>query len=570
MSRTRRIVRGARGGAALVLLGWASLLQAQPVSSGNPLDQLPEARPLPLPPGTAPGARVTVQSPPDAGAGRLAQGVRPARFDIEGVDAMPFDVVAGRFAPLVGQPVTVGQLVAVADGVTALYRAQGHPLSFVFVPEQSFADGVVRVVAVEGYISAVRIEGDAGNAEPRLRAIAERLVTQRPLTLAAFERVTQLLARLPGLTVDATAALPASTDGATTLVLKVKREPYNVSLGADLRQPTPRAVLSGVWNDPLVPGSQLSASTLLGQWEREKLLTLGYTQLVGTDGLSLRAGLSNYRGYPDETLGRGARIERFNTNRRIDLAASYPLWLSARSSLTLSGGFYGVDNIDTYRAPATGRALSEDTRVRALFAQLAWVEAQPDRSRSASVMLAQGLRGAGASATVRSNVDGLAGSNPARLDFTRLTVDASQRDRYANRLGTAFAFGAQYSPHTLAASERISFGGTRFGRGYAAGEAAGDAGWGASAELNRLFTFDSAWLKQIEPYLLVEAARVTTAVGVPALASLRSVALGVRFSDNRHYSLDVAVAKPTGDASPSNPARRPRLALLLTYQLAAR
>lgn len=570
MSRAIRPLRAARRWAALGLLGFIGALHAQTALPGNPLDQLPEPRPLPLAPGTAPGARVTVQAPTDPGAGRMAQVLRPARFDIEGINALPFAAIASRFEPLVGQTLTVAQLVAVADGATALYRERGHPLSFVFLPEQSFADGVVRVVAVEGFVSAVRIEGDPGPAEPRLRAIAERLTTQRPLTLAAFERATQLLARLPGLSVDATAALPASTDGATTLVLKVKREPYNLSVGADLRQPTPRAVLSGVWNDPLVPGGQLSASTLLGSWEREKLLTLGYSQLVGTDGLTLRANVSTYRGYPDEALGRGASIERFNTNRRIDLAASYPLLLNARSSLTLSGGIYAVDNIDDYRAPATGRQLSEDTRIRALFAQLAYADASPDRSRSASVMIAQGLRGAGASATVRSNVEGLAGQNPARLDFTRISFDASQRDRYANKLGTALSFGAQYSGHTLAASERISFGGTRFGRGYATGDAAGDSGWGIGAEVNRQFTLEGDWLKQVEPYLLAEAAHVSTRVGEPAPRSLRSVALGVRFSDNRHYSLDIAVAKPTGDAAASNPARRPRLTLLLTYQLAAR
>ncbi|RYY87526.1 MAG: ShlB/FhaC/HecB family hemolysin secretion/activation protein [Comamonadaceae bacterium] len=207
--------------------------------------------------------------------------------------------------------------------------------------------------------------------------------------------------------------------------------------------------------------------------------------------------------------------------------------------------------------------------MRALFAQLSYAEAAPDRSRSASVMLAQGLRGAGASATVRSNVDGLAGRNPARLDFTRITFDASQRDRYANKLGTAVSFGAQYSPHTLAASERVSFGGTRFGRGYATGDAAGDKGWGIGAEVNRVFVREGEWLKQIEPYVLVEAARVSMRTGQPAVASLRSVALGVRFSDNRHYSLDLAIGKPLGDPAPGNPGRRPRVSLLLTYQLAS-
>jgi hemolysin activation/secretion protein len=194
----------------------------------------------------------------------------------------------------------------------------------------------------------------------------------------------------------------------------------------------------------------------------------------------------------------------------------------------------------------------------------------PDRSRNASLMIAQGLDGAGASAEIRSNVAGLSGPGTARLNFTRLALDASQRDRFANQWGGAVSFGAQYSAQSLAASERISFGGPRFGRGYAAGDAAGDPGWGVGLELNRIFKFDGDWLKQVEPYLLFEAARMSNRFGTPMPKKLRSDALGVRFSDARHYSLDIALAKPTGDAAVNNPARRPRLSLMLSYQLAAR
>ncbi|WP_082754767.1 ShlB/FhaC/HecB family hemolysin secretion/activation protein [Variovorax sp. PAMC 28711] len=551
---------------ALALATTATGLHAQS-GGGNPLDQLPATRPLqPVPP---PRTTVDVQAPAGPAEAKLARSVTPSRFDIEGVNAIPFADVANLFAPLAGQPVTVARLVALSRDATALYRERGHPLSFVFVPDQSFDGGVVRVVAVEGYIASVRIEGDSGAAEPKLREIAERLQADRPLSQATFERVTQLLARLPGVKVDATASLPETTDGATVLVLKVKRQPYNVSLGADVRQPTPRAVLSGVLNDPFGSGGQLSASTLLGNFEREKLLTLGYTQLVGADGLQLKTSFSTYRGYPDEQLGRGEPLERFNTNRRFELSASYPLYLSARSSVTLNGGFYAVDNVDDYRERSTGGRLADDTRVRALFAQLAYADAQPDRSRSASVLVAQGIDGVGAQAEVRSNIAGLSGPGSASLDFTRIAFDASQRDRFANQWGTGVSFGAQYSGHTLAASERISFGGARFGRGYAAGDAAGDAGWGVGLELNRLFKFDGVWLNQVEPYLLVEAARVSNHVGTPAPEKLRSVALGVRLSDSRYYSVDIAVAKPTGDASATNPARKPRLSLMLSYQLAA-
>lgn len=554
-----------RVGLALALAGTVSSLHAQ-TPAGNPLSQLPAPALVPSP--AEPAPQVDVRAPAGPAAGRLAQSFVPTRFDIEGVNALAFADVARRFAPLVGKPTTPAQLVAVAAEVTTAYKDGGLPLSFVYIPDQSFAGGVVRVVAVEGYIASVRIEGDAGPAEPKLREMAERLLADRPMRLASFERVTQLLTRLPGLSVAAEASMPGTTDGATALVLKVKRQPYNVSVGADLRQPTSRAVLTGVWNDPLLAGSQLSASTLLGNYSREKLLTLGYSQLVGSDGLTLKAQATRYEGYPDQRYGEGAPLERRNDNRRVELSAAYPLLLNARTSVTLSGGFYGVDNTDDYRVRATGVALSDETRVRALFAQLAYADAQPERARSASLMLAHGLDALGASATLRSNVPALSGAGSSKLDFTRLSLDASQRDRFTSQWGTAFGVGAQYSPHSLAASERIAFGGARFGRGYAAGDGAGDSGWGVSAELNRAFRTDGQWLKQVEPYLLLEAARVSTRLGRPSPEQLRSVALGIRLTDAKHYNLDLAVAKPTGDASIDNPQRKVRLSVQLSYQLA--
>jgi hemolysin activation/secretion protein len=407
-----------RVGVALALAGGAAALQAQNARPGNPLDQLPAPTPVPAPRDPAP--RVELRAPAGPTGNRLEQSFTATRFDIEGVRALPFERVAALFAPLAGRPTTAAQLVQRATEASALYRDAGHPLSFVFVPDQTFAGGVVRVVAVEGYLSGLRIEGDAGPATPKLREIAAPLLAERPLRQATFERVTQLLARMPGLTVAATASMPGTTDGATELVLKVKRVPYDVSLGADLRQPRSRAVLNGVWNDPFVAGGQLSASTLVGDFSREKLFTLGYTQLVGADGLAWRTSLTRYSGYPDSRLGRGAPLERRNTNQRAELSASQPLRLDTRGSLTLNGGFYAVDNSDDYRVPANGVTLSEDTRVRALFAQLAYVDATPGRSRSASALLAHGIDGLGARAVVRSNIDALNGVGLAQTDFTRV------------------------------------------------------------------------------------------------------------------------------------------------------
>lgn len=555
-------------GPLVVLLLGAALsaeVHAQARPAGDPLDQLPVKTPAPGP--AAQPLQLEVQQPEGAAAVQAEQAIVPSRFDIDGVRAIAFDEVARLFAPWVGKSATVQQLTAIANEATALYRAHGYPLSFVYVPAQSFADGVVRVTAVEGFVAKVRIDGDAGPAEPKLREIAEAMVGERPLRMATFERVSQLLTRVPGLALTADAALPGNTDGVTELVLKVRRQPYNVSLSADLRQPKSRAILNGVLNDPFVPGGQLTASTALGNFNTDKLFTLGYTQLVGGDGLAIKSSLVSYSGYPDKHNDPGDALVRHNENHRAQLSASYPLTLSARGGTTVEGGLYAVNNTDRYSVPQTGLTLNDESRIRALFAQLSWTDTTATRARAANLFVAQGLRVAGAAAYQTSNTPGVAGRSPTDLAFTRVSLDLSQRDRYAQGWGSAVSLGAQYSPNTLASSERASFGGMRFGRGYAPGDGVGDSGWGVGAEVNRQFPIDAGpWLQQLEPYVLLEGAQVRTELGTPAPRRLLSAALGLRLSDNKHYSVDFALAKPMGDAAPSNPERKMRASVLLVYQ----
>ena len=288
---------------------------------------------------------------------------------------------------------------------------------------------------------------------------------------------------------------------------------------------------------------------------------------MGADGLAIKASVVSYSGYPDKQNDPGDALVRHNDNRRAQLSASYPLTLSARGGATLEGGLYAVNNTDSYRVPQTGLTLNDESRIRALFAQLSWSDTTATRARTANLFVAQGLRMAGAAAYQTSNTAGVAGRSSTDLDFTRVSVDLGQRDRYAAGWGSAVSLGAQYSPNTLPSSERVSFGGMRFGRGYAPGDGVGDSGWGAGIELNRQFPIDAGpWLQQLEPYVLLEGAQVRTELGTPSPRRLLSTALGVRLSDNKHYSVDFALAKPMGDAAITNPERKIRASVLLVYQ----
>ncbi|MBN9412147.1 MAG: ShlB/FhaC/HecB family hemolysin secretion/activation protein [Burkholderiales bacterium] len=552
---------------ALTLASQGAVSWAQSPSAGNPLDQLPQ--PLDrTPAGGGVQVEVTPAPAPAATADALARQFVPRRFDIEGVKSVPFSDIAALFSPHVGKPVTVARLVELAREATALYQRDGWGLSFVYVPSQAFADGVVRVVAVEGHVADVRVEGDAGRSAARLQDIAARIRTEKPLRRETFERYSALLGRLPGLTVEASVPLPASTDGASVMTLKVTRKMFDANVASDLRRPHPRAVATATLNDTLTPGGQLSVSALVVGREDERLQAVQYRQAIGSEGLTLKAAFSAYRGDPDGTLGLASPFDRRTTNLRRELSALYPLRLGPTHSLLLSGGLYSVDNVETTADPATGNFVADDTRVRAAFAQLAWEDNQPRRARSASLLVARGLDGNGAGSFVRSNVPGAAGPGTARVDFTRALIELKESRRIGDAWGIVASAAAQVTPDTLPTTERLSFGGARFGRAYAPGETSGDQGWGLGFEVNRLFTRPAGgWVRQVQPYVLLEAARAYGELGTPVPSKLGSASLGLRLADLKHYMLDFSVSRAVGERPLENPDREPRLVVQFSFRL---
>jgi hemolysin activation/secretion protein len=533
---------------------------------GSPLDTLPRPA-LPTQPGADVRVDVDVQAPAPSGAEVLNARLTPRKFDIEGVQSIPFEAVAALFAPLAGQSVTVGDIVARAQQATALYQQRGYALSFFFVPKQDFQHGVVRVVAVEGHVQTVRIEGHPGKAEARLREIAEHIRQEKPLRTTTFEHFTALLGRLPGMGIQAQVQLPTSTDGASTLVIQANQKPYDIAVGLETRKPNPRAVVTGVLNDPLVAGSQLGVSTLLSTADNDRYNALHYEQVLDSRGRSVRGSLSHYRGDPDEQLGVSNPLQRRTEVERAELTASLPLKLSRETSWVASTGLYGVNTRDSLANPANGAQLTDDTQVRAVFGQLSYTAQKPNDSVQLNLRLTHGLSGLGAEAGITSNVPGLSGPSAVKLDFARLQAEASHQHRFANRFGTAVSFAMQYSPHNLPSSEKLSFGGNRFARGYGAGEAVGDSGWGLGLELNRVFAVDGTWVRQWQPYVLLEAARVHARLATPMPARLRSVSLGLRLTNHKHYNLDLAMSKPTGDLPLENTQRHWRANLTLSYRL---
>ena len=133
------------------------------------------------------------------------------------------------------------------------------------------------------------------------------------------------------------------------------------------------------------------------------------------------------------------------------------------------------------------------------------------------------------------------------LDFKRFNLNAKQTFVLPAQFGLVLSAAGQYSSNILPSSEQVSFGSWRYAMGYPQGEQSGDKGVGASLEINRRFNTGWRYLSNVQPYALVDYARTwynNSSLQQLNQRHLSSVALGLRFTDDKYYLFDFNVAKP--------------------------
>jgi hemolysin activation/secretion protein len=533
--------------------------------TANPLQNLPRVE-TPVTPRVS--TQVQPQAPNPRLAALLATPITPRRFDVTGVHAVPFKEVAALFSPMTGKNVHVSDVLVAANKISALYKAHGYALSFGFVPNQDFANGMVHITVVEGYVAAVEVKGNPGNMESKIRAVAQHILKDRPLRQKTFERYLQVLGMLPGLHIDADVPAPTTTDGATRLILNVKRTRFNATTGIDFNHPGVQGLTSVTENGVLSQAEQIGFSTLLPSGPGDqRLYSLTYLQPLWSDGLILHVSGSHYEGNPDTNDQLPYYLQQNLHQDQYAFSFSYPLLLDNHTNLTATGGAYATTMEEIYTNTISGAKLIQQYGLRVLDAKMDWVKASDTSVQKVNVEIAHGLDALGANASTIVKVGNIEEVSPSDPQFTRYDATFTQSNLWPHRFGTVFNITGQYSNNTLPTTEQISFGGPRYGLAYDPGETAGDSGWGASAEVNRQFDVSSHWIKQVTPYVIGQFARVYLNVGAPTIAELGTAGVGVRWSDKRYYSFDLTVAEPVGDVPIGAPHREPRVDFSFSYQL---
>lgn len=527
-----------------------------------------------LPDAGSPSLRVddapTLQTPSQpAGTLSLDSLVPLQGVQLQGGTVYPFAEIAALFQPLIGKQVAIRDLLAITEQITQRYRDDGYALSYAYLPEQNLTDGQIRVVLVEGYISRYQLRGELGPAAERVRRLADKLVDERPLTRRSFERYSTLLAQLPGAPVLTRVAPPTTTDGATVMMLEGKRKPLDLKTAFDVdNEDQAQVFVTGTARSLTSWGDSLSLSTLLPPGEDdERYLGAEYSQYLGLEGTRLALSASRYRSEPHDLVNvAGLATESERDNRRFALALSHPFILSSKGTLNGSLRAYAVDDRrEYYRTDAGGAQVARiDSRIRVLAAEASWQQKDTRQQRLISGGVYRGFDAMGAESRVR--VNGVGEAELHDLDFTRVRLTAVQSNRFAERWQGVLSGAAYWSADTLPDSEQALFGGDNFGRGYPDDQANGDKGWGLGYELNYSHRRESNWLSLLQPYAYVDTARAWFNEGT-ARAHMSSVALGLRFSDQRFYRIGLEAARPLSDRAVDTGERSMRYTLSLSYWL---
>ncbi|MCF8996878.1 ShlB/FhaC/HecB family hemolysin secretion/activation protein [Pseudomonas carnis] len=554
----------------LLLLTLSAYAQAETLPSFLNSNDTVRTLPVPNLPADAyrpPTSKTQVpEAPPTAGQPLLMDTkVTIRKLQIEGGTVYPLAETAQVYAPLIGRETNIAQLIEAPGGITRRYQEDGYLLSYAFLPQQNFENGLVRVVLVEGYIKDYQQTGDIGSVSAYVDKLAQKLLAERPLTRKTFERYTTLMSRIPGLSVQAQVPPPGTTDGATHMQIQASRKPFTTSMSlVQKSRGGTQALLSATSNSQTSMGEQLSVSGLFPPGEdKEHYYRVDYNQFINAEGTQLALAAERYRADPSSSvqLDGGFELKPHQSIDRYSIGLSHPFIASPTESFTLGTRLYAVDQTTRYKLVGYPLRFDIESNLRALAFEGDWRKADARRLRIISGGLYQGIDGLGAKA--RSDLD----VAKPDLDFFRLRLSGVQSDKFFDNWQGVLSGALYWSNNTLPDSERATFGGQNFGRGYPDDQGSGDKGWGVAYEVNYSFNRAGNWVKILQPYVVVDRAK-SWFNDLPVKANdMSSAAVGLRFGDNKYYNIALEAAKPMSDIALDSFNRRPRYTLSFSYQL---
>ena len=369
-----------------------------------------------------------------------------------------------------GQEVTVTELEQAAAAVTDYCRQQGYTVATAVLPQQNIQDGTVEIRIFLGTLGKVIIENDSRLADAAAVALAAALERDGYIRTARIESVLNNFNDLPG--ISAAGILSAGEAiGSTDLTIALhdgktaEHIVYSDNYGGKYSGRY-RYGFQTTLNNPGRIGDKIFAGGMLSNEDLHNY-NFGYEMPLGSRGTRLGISYSQM----DYTLGDYfALLDAVGRAKTLSLYASTPLINTSSRHLSV---IYGYDN----------RQLKDEMRS---FGELGSTRKHSNTLHGGIV----GSRRGSASATGYSALyylgqlsydDASAPETEGR--FSKFTTDINHIQHLESVFDLHLNFHGQLASRDLDGSEQFSLGGANGVRAYPQGEASGDSGYQATAEL---------------------------------------------------------------------------------------
>lgn len=461
---------------AALALAFAPTLTAFAAPDAGSLQQQLEREQLrPLPQSAAP----SVAAPPELASPKRGNVLAVQGFKFRGNTLLSSARLAQALEPYRQRPLDFGEIEALANVLSATYRAQGY-LASVVLPAQDVSDGFITYLVLEAVVGKVVSPAQPGaRTDPqRVQAlVAAQLPTGDVFRVQALDRALLLANDLPGVAVTGALA-EGATDRQTDLVLKVMDKPAftgdatldnagGLSTGAD------RLSVNLLGNSLLGLGELWSASTVANQGST--YAHMGMSVPVGNDGWRLGANASRLAYHVVAAEYASQQLE--GSSSVLGLEAVYPLMRAQRHNLYVSAAFDGKAFLNY----AAGAAVSDYTS-RALSWSLygnRFDDFAGGGSTNGNLTLTQGhlLLDAYAAHAADAATVQTAG------DYRKLRYALSRQQFLTDDLALLASWSGQWTDQNLDSSEKFGLGGSTGVRAYPGGEGSGAIGQLFTAEL---------------------------------------------------------------------------------------
>ncbi|MDB5828841.1 MAG: polypeptide-transport-associated protein [Variovorax sp.] len=505
-------------------------------------------RPLAQAPMAGPGtANPNSQSLPAAPSPTVAA-FRLNDLRLNGALALSSEELKSVTQPYIGRNVTLGDLEALAQAITAQYRARGYFLAQAVVPVQTVRDGIVEISVIEGRLGKVDVvvAPDAPISEARVRGFLAPVQTGEAVNAPAYERAMLLLSDQPGLRVSS-ALQEGGQTGTTDLSVEVVAAPRWVFAGeADNNgtRESGRYRVGGTarWLSPFGIGDNLDARLMVSDSNALQFGRLAYEAPIGTSGLRAGVGLSrvNYElGGEYEQLGAQGKADV------LDVSLNYPLIRQRQHNLFLRL------SADSKRLTDEFTAVDFESRKRVQGLGLGWTWERRDDWLGGGYFASSGTFYHGKlslrDAETHDSDQGIGGRR-TEGSFNKLTFQFSRLQAVIPQHSLYLSVGGQWADKNLDASEKLALGGARAVRAYPSGEVLVDQGligtvewrWSFNADVTPFVFYDAAHGRQSH-----DASPFDTG---PNSRSLRGLGFGVSWARPGSFALNATLAWRDGTA----------------------